>query len=146
MIIYKRSALSEILTDEQNLFISQWAVNKYELKYFYYIYGEDKVKAWLNDKYVLIALSEIKQRDAEQGNLKTNLLNNFKDKAIDIIAKALNGDTVSKEQVDVAKWILRGENAYSEAKYKARGEQDASSGDRKLATILEFNYGNKKTD
>ena len=138
--------MSEVLTDEQNIFISQWAVNKYELKYFYYLYGEDKVKAWLTDRYVQMALSEIKQRDAEQGNLKTNLLNNFKDKAVDVIAKALNGDTLTKEQVDIAKWILRGENAYIEAKYKYRGEQDAGNNDRKLATVLEFNYGNKKTD
>jgi hypothetical protein len=135
-----------VLTDEQNIFISQWSVNKYDRKFFYDLYGEDKVKAWLNDKYVLIALSEIKQKDAEQGNLKTNILNSLKDKAVDIIARSLNGEPLPKDQVDTAKWLLKGENAYIEAKYKYRGEQDASGSSNKTATILEFNYGNKKAD
>lgn len=109
-------------------FINDYLCNKFDDKFLFHKYGEDTVRLWLSRPDIVYAITEARRKQAEEGKLQLEQINNFKAKAADIIAKALNGDYGSKEQVRIANLIFAGEFAYAEAKAKAMAEKDSSIG------------------
>lgn len=122
-------------------FIKDWANDYHNFGIHFRKYGEDNVRAWIKEDYVILKVSEL-IKDQE---LRFIQFNNFKKKAYDIVALGFEGKNITDHQLKLALWFLSGEKSFYEAFGKIKGEQHAYIGDQNTGTILELVYA-KKTD
>jgi hypothetical protein len=121
-------------------FIRDFAKDRYNFAALKRKYG-DIADVWRKEDYVLLKMSDLVRAD----EIRAEQFSNLKSVSYDIIAKGLNGETLTDHQVKLATWVLSGERAFAEAYAKSKGEQKALNTGEKDGTILEFIRG-QKTD
>lgn len=130
-------------------FIQDMIDMPYDRAYLNHLYTEEQVTDWMNDIAVIKAIKagqdKLKLERAKNKDLFIEDILRCRNKALQNCIVVLN-DKNHKDHTKISTLFMSAELAYIEAYFKAKGEQDALSGDDRMGTILQFVNRDKKAD
>jgi hypothetical protein len=120
--------LTEITKEIQD-FIDDFASLPFDAGYFYAVYGEQKVKEWMANPDISVAIKRrIQQIKREAAKAQTLLVENWsmlRNRGFENIVHCLN-DRTHKDNVKISMWILDGEHSYIKARAEELGKKAAT--------------------